>query len=150
MKLPIADLHCDLLCYLAGGMDRTPYDSRVRCSITQMMEGNVKLQVLPIYTPTDSNSLSSGKAQLESYRSLVQNYSHIFDPYQGGKVDTSREKIAIALSVENASSFFPEGESLTEGFARLSQAESEYGKVTTAQDLRQSFLPKPLPKYRVD
>lgn len=109
MLYPIADLHCDLLCYLAGEAGRTAYDACVRCSIPQLQQGPVKLQVMPIFTETCAHSTLRGNAQAERFKALPVNYPDVF----GCAIDTR-------LAIENGSSFAEEDEPLSLALARLS------------------------------
>lgn len=114
----IADLHSDLLCYLAGDPNRTPYDPCVRCSIPQLEAGGVVLQVLPIYTATEPGSVESGSRQIEWFNRLLEMHSNKFTNYLP-ELHLTDGKIAILLAVENASSLFGEDEPLEAGLSRL-------------------------------
>ncbi len=112
-KIPIADLHCDLLCYLQGDPRRSAFDAAVRCSLPQMQQGGVSLQVLPIFTETVSGSTQKGFGQVEAYSSLFQKHPDIFIKIRT-KSDLERQgnKIGLLLSIENASGLFEEDEPL--------------------------------------
>lgn len=129
MKYTIADLHCDLLCYLAGEPTRTPYDSVVRCSIPQMRAGGVCLQVLPIFTATEPGSVQSGQAQISWFNRLLFDYSDHFSVYRPGENPLATEQIKIAIAVENASSLISEEEDLNEGLFRLQSLIDSQDKV---------------------
>lgn len=120
----IADLHCDLLCYLAHDKQRSPFDRSVRCSIPQLQEGGVKLQVLAIYTSTSPQSLSEGMNQVRQFQILLHDHPDIFTTYNG-----DRDKIVIIPSIENASSFFDEEEPLEEGFNRIIDIQENDSKI---------------------
>ena len=50
---PIFDMHCDLLVYLASVKDAHPAKKEdIGCALPYLQGGNVKLQVLAIYTST--------------------------------------------------------------------------------------------------
>lgn len=122
----IADLHCDLLLYLAQGPHRTPFDPIARCSIPQMKAGGVKLQVLPIYTPTCPDSLQTGLLQNNIFHSLPKNYPEnyvLLDLVKEPKEHDDR--IAIIRSIENASAFCGESEPLENGLRRLERLFSQ-------------------------
>lgn len=112
MSIEIADLHCDLLCYLSGDPRRTPYDAAVRCSIPQMLQGGVKRQVLPIFTLTEPGSTQKGSGQVGAFASLLKACP-----------------IDILLSIENASGFFEEDEPLDKGLKRLETLIERFGRV---------------------
>ena len=126
---PIADLHCDLLCYLSGDVNRSPFDSAARCSIDQLKEGNVKLQTMAIYTPTEVNSTLSGEAQVQCYSKLLRDYSNYFQSYNSEIDLKTSEKISIQLAIENGSAFFEENENLDLGFSRLNAIEKHVSKI---------------------
>lgn len=104
---PIADLHCDLLCYLAFEKTRSPYDLAVRCSIPQLLAGPVNFQLLPIFTPTEEGSVASGLAQLKVYHTQLKQHA-VFG-----------STIRVQWAIENASALVSEEESLQEGLQRL-------------------------------
>ena len=66
--MPVADLHCDLLWYLANDERRTIYNSDSQASLSQLLEGGVKLQTFPIYTQTTPDSVEKGTKQWEIYK----------------------------------------------------------------------------------
>lgn len=109
---PIYDLHCDLLCYLAGAPDRTPYDPIVRCSIPDLLKGGVAFQMLPIFSETAPGSSQKGGNQVKIYSQLKE---------------TLPNNIKVQLAVENASSFAEEQEPLDQALDRLNQWNKEAG-----------------------
>lgn len=127
MRFPIADLHCDLLCYLAGDPDRTPFDPISRCSIQQMREGGVKCQVLAIFSETGKESVKQASAQLAIYEQLPTLYPHEVR-HLNGLPDVEQEQVAIAYAFEGASTFCTEDEPLEAGFNRLKSICSRLGK----------------------
>lgn len=118
----IADLHCDLLSYLAGDPKRTPYDPISRCAIPQLQEGKVKLQTLAIFTLTNPHSVKNGMAQAKIFKDLPTLFPEAFS-----HIDASN-RIKILMAFENASGFCSEEESLTEGMNRLQTILKEIGK----------------------
>lgn len=114
--MQIADLHCDLLCYLAAEGSRSPYDSQVRCSISQLQKGGVKWQVMPIFTETNKGSADFGIKQAQMFQTLPKHYPEF-------------SKMSLMLAIENGSSFCNETEKLEEGLNRLGVIHHQYGKV---------------------
>jgi len=112
---PIIDFHCDLLCYLALDPRRTPYDPIARCSVPQLKQGNVKMQVMAIFTMTEEGSGRSGEAQMHAFRNLLQKHSQEFtsvhSPVEG--------KIGVMPAIENASGFCEEADDLDAALERL-------------------------------
>ena len=131
-KRPIADLHCDLLCYLAGQDQRSAYDKAVRCSIPQLLAGNVFIQTLAVFTPTAPGSSNRGMKQVEIFRRLPQMYPDAFeiikDAYQL-YVSSRNGRIGIMLAFENGSSFCDEKEDLEKALGRLETIEKKSGKI---------------------
>jgi membrane dipeptidase len=111
----IADLHADLLCYLANDSKKTAYDAAVRCSIPFLRKGNVALQVLPIFTETEPGSALKGSRQTDIFFQLPILYPEAFHFYAAKSSHTTE----LLLAIENASSFFEEDEPLEKGFNRL-------------------------------
>jgi len=117
MSIPIADLHCDLLCYLERNPSRTANDRGARCSIPQLREGHVHYQTCAVFAETGPKSLKEGTAQTEIFKQLPQVHSESVYHYQGDPTDP--DKVALLLAFENASTFCSEDDSLNEGFKRL-------------------------------
>lgn len=116
--IDVIDLHSDLLSYLSHAHKRTPHDPVSRTSIDQLKEGNVKVQTLAIYGSHPSRALHEGKEQIAQFRRLIAEYSEIFSPcrspLQGGT-----PAVQLLASIENASVFASEIESLAAAFDRL-------------------------------
>lgn len=121
----IADLHCDLLCYLQGNDKRTAYDEDIRCSISQMHEGNVKLQTMAVFTETSPGSSQSGSKQIQIFKQLPKLYSDEFEIANKSLKTPSSQKIGIMLAIENGSSLVEESEDLEAAFEKLSSMEED-------------------------
>ncbi|MBM3198480.1 MAG: peptidase [Chlamydiae bacterium] len=119
--LPIIDLHADLLHYLADHKRHTIEDADSRVSLSQMQQGGVRLQILPIFTETHATSSREGKHQLALFHTLLKD-QHNHYKYHDGSSLHEQGPIQLLLAVENASSFCGEGESLEEGLRALEQA----------------------------
>lgn len=129
MPFPIADLHCDLLNYLEVDPERTPFDEIVRCSVPQLKEGNVKVQVLAIFTPTEEGSSQSGGRQADIFKVLSNEYPDTFEVIQGCKrLDSvlESEKIGLIAAIENGSVFAEEDEGIEVAIDRFRML---FGKV---------------------
>lgn len=126
----VADLHCDLLCYLAGGVSRTPYDLAAKCSINQLIAGHVKLQVMAIFVETAPGSLVRGTKQMHSFQSLSQQYFNVFETIQhSSQFDQLRHnnKIGIMPAIENASGLCEEREDLDIVLNRFTEWQNAIG-----------------------
>ncbi len=128
MMLPVADLHCDLLCYLQNDPKRTVYDPLTRCSIPQLRAGNVVLQVMPMFTETTPDSSKKGLAQAKIFRNLPKKHPDLFEIVDPSKPITST-RIGILLACENASSLCSEADDLQRGLRRIDLIEQECGKM---------------------
>lgn len=105
--MDVVDLHCDLLLYLAQDPKRDPFNPSIRCSAHQLKAGNVKLQVLAIYTETNAKCVINGTKQLKVFRALPEKYPDYFN------------KQNILPAFENASGFAQEDEPLDALLNRL-------------------------------
>lgn len=126
----VADLHCDLLCYLAGDLNRTPYDLVSKCSIPQLMAGHVKLQVMAIFVETSPGSLVRGTKQMQAFQSLSQRYFNVFETIQNGsQFDQLRhnKKIGVMPAIENASALCEEKEDLDIVLNRFTEWQNAIG-----------------------
>ncbi|MEM8895111.1 MAG: membrane dipeptidase, partial [Bacteroidota bacterium] len=75
MPYPVIDLHCDLLAYLNGIENADPMrKDDLGCSFPALSQGNVKLQVMAIYTPTKQGSSEMGLSQSRIFKELFENY----------------------------------------------------------------------------
>jgi len=125
----IADLHCDLLCYLQNDSKRTAYDRHVRCSIPQMQEGGVRFQTMAVFTETGQDSLRKGWVQVEKFQELPLLFPEELAIARDSVVHTSERTISMALAIENASSIATEDEDLDRALKRLFLIDREIAKV---------------------
>lgn len=93
--MQIADLHCDLLTYLAKDPLRKRDDRASRCSIPLLIEGNVKYQTLAIFTEEGADSHEEAKKQAEIFCKLAI------------------PAISFTPAIENASAILLENEPIT-------------------------------------
>lgn len=126
-NLPIYDLHCDLLCYLANEPGRSAYDKAVRCSIPQLKEGGVRFQVMPIFTETGRGSTTKGAAQLNIFNKLSTSYPEHFCLFNSQALEG--ERVQVMLAIENASSFSEEEEPYEHWIERLDSFRNKAGKI---------------------
>ena len=132
MQLPIADLHCDLLCYLSRNAEHTPYDLPVRCAIPQLKKGNVKVQTLAIFTETQPGSSKNGLAQADVFKGLPTRFPDVFEFIRSGEQFGHLEnslKIGILPAIENASSFCEENDHIDEVLSNLTCLQRKIGKL---------------------
>ncbi len=108
-----ADLHCDLLLYLAGGPPRTAFDPNARSSVPFLKQGGVEFQTLAVYTETAPGSTASASKQIACLKKTVQEFP----------------EITWMPAIENGSGVIEEGESLEAGLKRLEQWHRELKKI---------------------
>lgn len=115
--MSIADLHCDLLCYLERDSKRTAYDRDVRCAIPQLHAGGVKLQTLAIFSEPGPDCVQRGMAQVKLYQNLPVLYPKDFIHYNGHE----SSHISLLMAFEGASTFCDDIEPLENGLDRLQE-----------------------------
>ena len=129
--LPIFDLHCDLLSYLANHPETTAENPSIGCALPHLKSGKVKVQTMAIYTPTSEGSTSYGQRQVEIYRQLlangVFNAAHSLEQIKVILNDPSR--VGMVSAIENGSGFCEEDEPLEKGLERLDKMIKQLGKV---------------------
>lgn len=113
MTIPVADLHCDLLTFLARDKARSVFDPESRCSISQLKEGNVFLQTMAIFTEGKENSYLEGKQQARIFSELIKEHP----------------EIQMIAAIENASSLLSEKESINLLEKRLKDFLETLGKI---------------------
>lgn len=120
---PIFDLHCDLLSYLVYRPGANAMNTEdIGCAIPYLQHGNVKLQVLAIYSPVEDGSTDFAYQQSIRFRKLLEEY-----PQQLVKATDlttvaslpASDRIGVVAAIENAAGFCEENESLEKGFQKL-------------------------------
>ncbi|MFT4663745.1 MAG: membrane dipeptidase [Gammaproteobacteria bacterium] len=125
MNLPVIDLHCDLLAHMLNMPNPDPFKREgIGCSFPDLAEGNVKLQVMAIFTATKKGSAALAIRQSEIFASFLANYPNdctlINDASRLSQIATST-KLGMIAAIENASGFCEEDEPLEIGLKRLEQ-----------------------------
>ena len=133
MNYPVIDLHCDLLAHLLNIPNSDPFKQEgIGCSFPALAQGNVKLQVMAIFTATKKGSAELAIRQSEIFSSLLDKYPNdcnlIHDVSTLSQITTS-SKIGMVAAIENASGFCEEDESLDIGFKRLEKIISNVTRV---------------------
>jgi membrane dipeptidase len=131
MNSPVIDIHCDLLSYMQDAVHPDPFKKEsIGCSFPALKEGNVKLQVMAIYTSTEKGSTGLALDQSLNFKSLLTNYKNKFTLY---KVDNeftpSSPKLGLLAAIENASGFCEEDDPLENGFKKLENIISNTGGI---------------------
>lgn len=125
MKYPVIDLHCDLLAHMLNMPNPDPFKQEgIGCSFPALAEGNVKLQVMAIFTATQSGSSTLAVRQSEIFASFLAKYPNdctlVHDTNTLSQIATS-SKLGMIAAIENASGFCEEDEPLETGLERLEQ-----------------------------
>lgn len=125
MNQPVIDLHCDLLAHMLSMPSPDPFDrDGIGCSFPDLAAGNVKLQVMAIFTATAKGSTALALKQSEIFASFLANYPDdctlVHDASTLSGIATS-SKLGMIAAIENASGFCEEDEALEVGFERLEQ-----------------------------
>lgn len=129
---PIIDLHCDLLSYLAN-VDGASVDNTddIDCATPYLREGNVKLQVLAAYVPTESRSADLAAGEFRIYQNLPSDSPDFFHVLTAGEAAGAytANGTGVIAAIENASALCTESEPLDLAFARLEQLVGVAGQV---------------------
>jgi membrane dipeptidase len=125
MSSCVIDLHCDLLSYMQEAPDPVPLKKNsIGCSFPSLEEGNVKLQVMAIYTATGKGSTELARKQSLIFKNLLTTYNDQLtlrkDTDRLNSICTSA-KTGILAAIENASGFCEEDEHLENGFKKLEE-----------------------------
>ncbi|MCB1180797.1 MAG: membrane dipeptidase [Chlamydiia bacterium] len=119
LDLMIADLHCDLLSYLASNPSRTAHDRVARCSLPQLKEGRVFLQTLAVYTETKKGSAHVAKEEFHAFENLFLQYPQEVRHLTKLEIPSLLDKVHFVVAIENASGLCEEKEPLEKAFSRL-------------------------------
>lgn len=132
LNIPVGDLHCDLLSYLANRKEASPLKKDIGCALPYLQEGQVKMQVMAIYTNGKPGSYALATKQLNIFEQLPHQYPELVKKIQqASDLDTIEQTSLtyIIPSIENASGFCEEGMSLQEGFANLEALINATGRI---------------------
>ena len=112
-------MHCDLMVYMLMHPQANPEKRDFGASFPYLREGNVKLQVMAMYTTVEPESSQHGPAQSEIYKQLLKDYAPEF--YQAGPGFTAHagNGIATVAAIESASGICNETEPLDNAFRNL-------------------------------
>jgi membrane dipeptidase len=120
MSQTVIDLHCDLLSYLTQPNSTIYNTEDMGCAIPYLNAGNVKLQVMAIFAPTENKSQKFGILQSEIFRNLAlqENELYRFEKQHLATFQTNKN-IGMLAAVESGSAFCDERMPLKEGFTNL-------------------------------
>lgn len=132
MNLPIADLHCDLLSYLALVPGADPYiKDQIACAIPWLEEGGVKMQVLAIYTNVEDASMRIASKQADLFGKLLQNHDQSLTAFNQEYIANADKEscIGVIASVENAAGFGTEKSTWEEIYAQFDSIVEKVGQL---------------------
>ena len=73
MRLPVVDLHCDMLSYLAKVPAANPYSKDdIACAVPFLKTGGVRMQVMAIYTDVNPDSMNLALKQADLFEELLR------------------------------------------------------------------------------
>jgi len=130
MKRPIIDAHCDLLSYLTRQNSDINNTQDIGCAIPHLTKGNVKLQVMAIFAPTELDSHKSGIEQSEIFQNLnvQKNELYRFEKQHLESLADNKD-IGMLAALENASAFCDESITLKQGFDNLQTITDNVGNL---------------------
>ncbi|MCX2741295.1 dipeptidase [Pontibacter anaerobius] len=132
-RLPIIDLHCDLLVYLTDvpNSDMNKVEE-IGCAVPSLVEGNVKLQVMAIYSATGPGSTRYAELQRDMFRQLADADNCLTAVTDVQLLQEAIQRpggTGMVAAIENAAGFCEEGEPLEEGFKRLEKMIEVCGRI---------------------
>ena len=133
-RYPIIDLHCDLLVYLTD-VPGSKIDNvlEIGCALPALTKGNVKLQVMAIYSATKPGSTAYAGLQRDMFELLAKdptnNLHAVTTAEQLQQALQNKEGIGMVAAVENASGFCEEDEPLEDGFKKLEKIIDACGRI---------------------
>lgn len=123
MKMPVIDLHCDLLAFLNGDREKNhPMDEASRCSLPLLEKGGVIFQALAVFSELGPGSREEAEGQIACYRQIIQDYP--------------QAKTDFILAVESCCSLLEEEEPLDLLFDRFDQEKWLYVSLTWKEENR--------------
>ena len=126
---PIIDLHCDLLHYLATQPNATAYDKKgIGATVPYLRAGNVKLQVLAVFTFTEKGSVEVGRKQFDAYQKMLElpEFQSV-TTIEAAETILHSDKIGIIPAIESASVLAEEDEPIENAFKRLDEIIEQCG-----------------------
>jgi len=132
MRLPIIDMHCDMLSYLCVVPGANPYSKdNIACAIPWLIAGGVRMQVMAIYTDVRPESMKLASSQATIFSKLLQE-NPVDLAFAGPAFLSDWEKqkqVGIIASVENAAGLGNESASWQEIYTQLDSIIQQVGKL---------------------
>lgn len=125
MNFVNVDLHCDLLSYFL--YSNTGNKDEIGCSLPYLLEGNVALQVMAIYTSTENGSVEKALKQADYFQKLQEN-PEVFQIENFSESALTLGKVGIIAAIENASCLCEEDDDLDQILTNFEEIVSKTGK----------------------
>jgi len=122
MPLPVADLHCDLLSFLATVPQANPFDTdQIGCALPLLQAGGVRAQVMAIYTDVRPGSMDLARKQADIFSTLLQEHPETLCRMDSGflKDYVTLPQIGMVAAIENAAGIGTEDASWKEIYAQF-------------------------------
>lgn len=132
MKLPIIDTHCDLLSYLAKVPDaRADRTDDIACALPFLKQGNVKMQILAIYTDVYSGSMEMAKLQGQKFKQLLEDFKEdlCLANVEFLQRITEQDRLSVVAAIENAAGLASEKAPIQAAFDNLDALIKETGRI---------------------
>lgn len=132
MKQPIIDMHCDLLSYMEYVKGAHPFFPGIGCNFNALKAGNVKLQVMAIYTGTEKGSSETGLKESEIFKELQTTHKEnvcLVKDIASLNAAMNSDRTGMVVSIENASGFCEEDEPIENAFKKLEKIISNVERV---------------------
>lgn len=130
--LPIIDLHCDLLVYLANVTGANSENTEeIGCSLPALTQGNVKLQVMAIYSAAEAGSTQYARLQADKFRELAETDNCLTAIASTTDLQKALQSdgVGMVAAIENAAGFCEEDEPLEDGFKKLEHIIDTVGRL---------------------
>ncbi len=132
MKLPIVDLHCDMLSYLAKIPGASPFSKdEIVCAVPFLKSGGVRMQVMAIYTNVHDESMMLAQHQADIFKRLHQEHTD-----EMALVDMDflknwekQKSIGIIAAIENAAGIGNEKSSWEEIYKQFDSILEKVGRL---------------------
>ena len=114
----VIDLHCDLLGSIDWSKGELNFESeKTNCSLIQLEDGGVRLQVLAVAALTNNESAESGENQVHLYQEMHNKYPNRVGRF--AEISRGTKKLHCMFSIENASVLASDDEPLEKAFERF-------------------------------
>jgi microsomal dipeptidase-like Zn-dependent dipeptidase len=102
----------------------------IGCATPYLEAGNVKLQIMAVYTSTGPGSAEAALAQIPAFYDLIETgHFHRVQTVQEAEACIDRPGTGMIMAIENASGLCEEDEDLDRVFARLEYFEENAGRL---------------------